>query len=698
MLTIGVLTEQQEAELASGPETDPLALKVLNNLGDLGSVATARSNLGLGSAALLASSAVLLVANNLSDLASAATARTNLGLGTAATQNVGAFAQTANNLSDLANAGTARTNLGLGTMATQAASAVAITGGTIVGLTGLAIRDTSAAFDVTIAAVSSTVLTAGRTLTLNMVNAARSIKLAGNIDIAGNLTTSGANALTLTTTGVTNVTLPTTGTLAILAANTFIAVQSISLNAAAIPAGETGTVLNLGNADTVVSRIQLTGFGAQAFFSSRRANGTAAVPTALVTDDQIGAFNWGGYQGSNGYSGAQASIAGYAAENWSNSSNPTYLALKTTPSGSTTLTEAVRVNADGTTTFKFRLGFSGTTNPGLTLNSLTTTQRDAISSPVNGMLIYNSTTDRVNQYAASAWKSGFTRLEGDTMTGTLTITPAVNTKGLVISGYSITDTTSRAILDLSGTFNNSGLTGTLILANLTDTSSIAGSLLMDLQVGGSSKFNVAKSGAVTSSSGFTAGSTAGMRASDFTCYTSGSVLKVELFATTPGVYLSSDSFVAWRSATDINSGSNDTFLYRDAANTLALRNSTSAQTFNVYNTWTDASNYERLALNFSSNIAHIGNTKAGTGTARVLQIDYGGTTTAAISVPITSGMITLGGNITTLGGATFHTTSTALTDGAGAGAGTITNAPAVGNPTKWIGINDNGTTRYIPAW
>ena len=57
-----------------------------------------------------------------------------------------------------------------------------------------------------------------------------------------------------------------------------------------------------------------------------------------------------------------------------------------------------------------------------------------------------------------------------------------------------------------------------------------------------------------------------------------------------------------------------------------------------------------------------------------------------------------GGVLTTLGGATFHTTSTALTNGAGVGAGTIANAPAAGNPTKWIGVNDNGTTRWIPAW
>ena len=47
---------------------------------------------------------------------------------------------------------------------------------------------------------------------------------------------------------------------------------------------------------------------------------------------------------------------------------------------------------------------------------------------------------------------------------------------------------------------------------------------------------------------------------------------------------------------------------------------------------------------------------------------------------------------------TLLETSVALTNGAGAAAGTLLNAPAVGNPTKWIPINDNGTVRYIPAW
>lgn len=43
-------------------------------------------------------------------------------------------------------------------------------------------------------------------------------------------------------------------------------------------------------------------------------------------------------------------------------------------------------------------------------------------------------------------------------------------------------------------------------------------------------------------------------------------------------------------------------------------------------------------------------------------------------------------------------TSSSITTGAGAGTGTLTNAPASTNPTKWIPINDNGTVRYIPAW
>lgn len=57
-------------------------------------------------------------------------------------------------------------------------------------------------------------LTANRTLTLTTGDAARTVTLSGNLNIANNFTTSGNFALTLTTTAATNVTLPTSGTLA----------------------------------------------------------------------------------------------------------------------------------------------------------------------------------------------------------------------------------------------------------------------------------------------------------------------------------------------------------------------------------------------------------------------------------------------------------------------------------------------------
>lgn len=66
---------------------------------------------------------------------------------------------------------------------------------------------------------------------------------------------------------------------------------------------------------------------------------------------------------------------------------------------------------------------------------------------------------------------------------------------------------------------------------------------------------------------------------------------------------------------------------------------------------------------------------------------------------IAAGAATFSGIVTVPGAANaMITSSSTFTSGAGANTGTLTNSPVSGNPTSWIKINDNGVTRYIPAW
>ena len=60
----------------------------------------------------------------------------------------------------------------------------------------------------------------------------------------------------------------------------------------------------------------------------------------------------------------------------------------------------------------------------------------------------------------------------------------------------------------------------------------------------------------------------------------------------------------------------DLHLIRDAANVLAQRNGVNDQGFRVYNTFTDASNFERLITEWISNVIYIVTQKGGTGVAR----------------------------------------------------------------------------------
>jgi hypothetical protein len=81
----------------------------------------------------------------------------------------------------------------------------------------------------------------------------------------------------------------------------------------------------------------------------------------------------------------------------------------------------------------------------------------------------------------------------------------------------------------------------------------------------------------------------------------------------PGITVGSGTVIGFSSTANWY-GTRDVLLARDAANTLALRNGTNGQTQRVYGTYTDASNYRRLALTMSTaGVAELKPEGAGTG-------------------------------------------------------------------------------------
>lgn len=195
--------------------------------------------------------------------------------------------------------------------------------------------------------------------------------------------------------------------------------------------------------------------------------------------------------------------------------------------------------------------------------------------------------------------------------------PVVNTTPLTISGYSLTGSDASPMVSLAGTTNTTG-TVTLFDINWTDTASGAESLFMDLRWGGGSRFKVDKTGAVTSFAAINSGS-------HFT-------------AAASGVF-------QWASG--------DLALYRDAAGILAQRNGANAQTFRWYYTYTDASNYQRGALNTGSDYVEVAAETLGTG-ADNLDVRL---------TPAGTGSSRIGGGIVLTGAAFANCTSLSTVSG-----------------------------------
>jgi hypothetical protein len=143
----------------------------------------------------------------------------------------------------------ALTSTGVGTINNMSIGATTASTGKF---TTLEVRDTTTTgFDLFFASNSSTALTADRTLTFDVVNAARTVKLGANIDIAAALTLSTAltvqtGAVTLTgQAGGSSVTLPSTGTVATIAGSESLTnkkLGSLTTNGIVTTSGSDGTL------------------------------------------------------------------------------------------------------------------------------------------------------------------------------------------------------------------------------------------------------------------------------------------------------------------------------------------------------------------------------------------------------------------------------------------------------------------------
>lgn len=124
-------------------------------------------------------------------------------------------------------------------------------------------------------------------------------------------------------------------------------IDILSLNAATLPAAQAGTVLQVANADTVAGRIEVDAFGAAAFLSLVRSQGSpGGTLTALTSGLEIGGANAWGHDGA-GVVGPRAGVGFFAAENWSGTNQGTYTQLTATPLGGTTPIQTLQSNGSG---------------------------------------------------------------------------------------------------------------------------------------------------------------------------------------------------------------------------------------------------------------------------------------------------------------------------------------------------------------
>jgi hypothetical protein len=197
--------------------------------------------------------------------------------------------------------------------------------------------------------------------------------------------------------------------------------------------------------------------------------------------------------------------------------------------------------------------------------------------------------------------------------------------GTWFTGGTATTTKPQVLIEPTGATSTAWSTsGTGLGVNAA--SGFTGNLL-DLQVNGTSRFKVDSNSRLTigassdvdilaTGNGFATGSTP--------------ITRTAVFGA--AVRLRSAGEISFNDGSADAGTGRDLVVTRDAANTLAQRNGTNAQTFRCYGTFTDASNYVRAALSSTSTAVTLAAETAGTGADDIpLNLTAAGTGTVKVN-------------------------------------------------------------------
>ena len=182
--------------------------------------------------------------------------------------------------------------------------------------------------------------------------------------------------------------------------------------------------------------VQMTGYGigSTTGYRGRFARGTSGSPTAIQTGDILSAISGRGY-GASQFAAASTGVMNIvAAENFTNTSNATYLQFSVTPTGSVTSAEHMRVAGTGVT-----LGAQSgstdihTTNGGRIRTTKTITANYTVDTTTTDDIILcnQSGSITITLPPATIGRTIVIKdISGNAQTNTITLAPAVGTTNI----------------------------------------------------------------------------------------------------------------------------------------------------------------------------------------------------------------------------------------------------------------------------